>query len=266
MKKLLPLFTLLASSVVLLFASGCVQSYDSKYVRGYRYVANHPEVGSPAWVKWVDDRVDTRYANNRRAEPATQEWYAVVDFYVLRSFDWDYYPTDRYRYHTYTGGTYDRTGDRTNYGSGRGVSDGGLYDGERGYPDYRYRIGDERSYRSDYRRDYRTDYRTRSNYGSSGYASNGRWVQGYRPGYRTDGGSRPGYYRGDYSSADTRDRYYGPARFGDRDDGGSRKYRSNLQLGSLKWKWAVTEALLSGRVPKPPPRSDPWDSQLAPTH
>ncbi len=256
MKKLLPIFNILASAAVLLFAAGCVQSYDSKSIRGYRYVSGHPEVESPAWVKWVDDRVDTRYANNRRAEPATQEWYAVVDFYVLRSFDWDYYPTDRYRYHTYTGGTYDRTGDRTTYGSGRGVSGGGLDDGDRGYPNYRYRIGDERSYRSDYR----------SDYGSSGYASNGRWVQGCRPGSRTYGSSRPGYYRGDDSSADTRDRYYGPARFGDRDDGGSRKYRSNLKLGSLKWKRAVTEALLSGRVPKPPPRSDPWDSQLAPTH
>ena len=173
----------------------------------------------------------------------------MVDFYVLRSVGRDYY-------HTYTGGTYDRTGDRTTYGSGRGVSGGGLDDGDRGYPNYRYRIGDERSYRTDYR----------SDYGSSGYASNGRWVQGCRPGSRTYGSSRPGYYRGDYSSADTRDRYYGPARFGDRDDGGSRKYRSNLKLGSLNWKWAVTEALLSGRVPKPPPRSDPWDSQLAPTH
>jgi hypothetical protein len=37
-------------------------------------------------------------------------------------------------------------------------------------------------------------------------------------------------------------------------------------VGSMEWKRAVDAALGSGRVPIPPPRSDPWDAPLAPTH
>ena len=254
MKKLLSLLPLCAVSAVLFLASGCVRHYDAKSVRGYRYVPNYPEVGSPAWVKWVDDRVDTRYANNRHADPATQEWYAVVDYYVFRSFDWDYYPTGAYRYHTYNGDS----GDRKGFGNERFTADG-----ERGYPDNRYRIGDERGGREG--RDYRT-YGTRSGSTFNGYASKGRWVEGSRSGSRTDRSERPGYHRGDYSSADTRDRYYGPARFNERDQQTNRNNRSRFKVGSIEWKHAVTEALLTGRVPKPPPRSDPWDQPLAPTH
>ena len=255
MKKLFPILTLCAVTAVLMLTSGCVRDYDSKSVRGYRYVPNYPEVGSPAWVKWVDDRVDTRYANNRRAEPATQEWYAVVDYYVLRSFDWDYYPTGAYRYHTYSGDSYDRAGDRRGFGQ-----EGYRADGERGYPDYRYRLGDAPgTYRA-------RSVSTSNRYTSNGYASNGRWVAGSRSGDRTYREERTGYYRGDYSSADTRDRYYGPARFNDRDTRGNRVNRSRFKVGTLEWKQAVTDALLSGRVPKPPPRSDPWDQPLAPTN
>jgi hypothetical protein len=258
MKKLLPFLSFCLAAAMLLFTTGCARHYDSKYVRGY---SSHPEVGTPAWVKWVDDRVDARYANNRRAEPATQEWYAIVDHYVLRSYDWDYYPTGAYRYHTYSGDSYDRTGERRGFGNERYTSDG-----ERGYPDYRYRIGDERRHRSGsgYTSDRYASNRYYSDRSSAnGYARDGRWVTGSR-----SNRDRPAYYRGDYSTGDTRDRYYGPARFGERDreDGRNRDNRSRYKVGSLAWKHAVTEALLSGRVPKPPPRSDPWDQPLAPTH
>ncbi len=249
MKKSLPILTLCALTVVSFLTSGCVRDYDSKSIRGY--TTNHPEVGSPEWVRWVDNRVDTRYANNVRAEPATQEWYAIVDYYVLRGFDWDYYPTGDYRAYRRT---YAGEGDRTDYGN----------EG--------YRI--ER-YGNDYpRSDYRT-YRSRNDYSSNdsptyrsrnGYASNGRWVEGSRSSYRSYGSARAGYYRGDYASAETRDRYSGPARFGQRDYRSHRNNRSQFKVGSLEWKYAVTDALLSGRVPKPPPRSNSWDAPLAPTH
>ena len=42
--------------------------------------------------------------------------------------------------------------------------------------------------------------------------------------------------------------------------------RKHYPLGSIQWKRAVDTELLSGRVPPPPPRSDPWDAPLAPTH
>ena len=48
-----------------------------------------------------------------------------------------------------------------------------------------------------------------------------------------------------------------------------REYRDNrkrYRLGSIEWKRAVDSEILSGRVPPPPPRSDPWDAPLAPTH
>ena len=42
--------------------------------------------------------------------------------------------------------------------------------------------------------------------------------------------------------------------------------RKAYKLGSIEWKRAVDAQILSGRVPPPPPRSDPWDAPLAPTH
>ncbi len=59
------------------------------------------------------------------------------------------------------------------------------------------------------------------------------------------------------------DNYYGPARFASRS--GSYDYGSSYKLGSLEWRRAVTAVILSGRVPAPPPRSDPWDTPLAPS-
>ena len=42
--------------------------------------------------------------------------------------------------------------------------------------------------------------------------------------------------------------------------------RKRFKLGSIEWKRSVDAEILSGRVPPPPPRSDPWDAPLAPTH
>ncbi len=96
----------------------------------------------------------------------------------------------------------------------------------------------------------------------------------YRNDYRRNNPARDGYYnRGNYYGRDNfnnRGSYYGPARFGSRDgysrDGYYGDNRRSLRLGSLEWKRAVDAEILSGRVPPPPPRSDPWDAPLAPTH
>lgn len=88
-------------------------------------------------------------------------------------------------------------------------------------------------YRNEYREDYRRQYRTNSSY------------------------RRP-----------ANPNYIGPARFDSRYDD-SRDYRNDrkrYKLGTVEWKRAVDARILTGRVPAPPPRSDPWDAPLAPTH
>jgi len=70
-------------------------------------------------------------------------------------------------------------------------------------------------------------------------------------------------YRNQYRNEDRR-----PAasrRATDRDNS-YRPDRKRYRLGSVEWKRAVDAEILSGRVPPPPPRSDPWDAPLAPTH
>lgn len=188
MKKLSHLLSLCALATALLFTSGCVQNQDPRYVRGT--VPRHPAIGSPEWLTWVDHRVDTRYSTGQRADPGSQEWYAIVDYQVFRRDTYnDYYPNSYYG----------RDGSRTNYAT------------------------------------------------------------------------RQGSVRGNYPRGSSRDRYYGPARFSDRDG----DYRSNrtsddkrrrYRLGTIEWKTAVTNIILSGRVTAPPPRSDPWDAPLSPTH
>ncbi len=49
-------------------------------------------------------------------------------------------------------------------------------------------------------------------------------------------------------------------------DADYRENRKRYRLGSIEWKRAVDARILGGRVPPPPPRSDPWDAPLAPTH
>ncbi|MCE9611466.1 MAG: hypothetical protein K8R23_14815 [Chthoniobacter sp.] len=242
MKKLLPLLALCAAAVLMILTSGCVQDYDTRYRSGYRYVPRHPEIGTPAWVDWVDKKVDTRYANNIRPEPGSQEWYAIVDYYVLRGDNFDYYPTGYYRDYPYRRSDY--------FGDPEGV---GYSDGSRANVTY-----------------------DRSNVDYGGYRTGRRTSDYYHPPYHfrdryadSTSARKVGYYRGDYASGDTRDRYTGPARFGHRTyaSGDHRnRNRRTYKLGSLEWKHAVTAALLSGRVPKPPPRSDPWDAPLSPTH
>lgn len=188
MKKLAHILALCAVAAVLLTTSGCVQNQDPRYRSGS--VPRNPAIGSPEWLTWVDHRVDTRYLTGVRADPGSQEWYAIVDYQVFRrDYYNDYYPN-----------SYDRNA----------------------------------SYRSNY-------------------------------------ADRQGYRSGDSRYSYARDRYYRPARFADRE----RDYRDNrhyvderrsYRLGSIEWKTAVTSIILSGRVPAPPPRSDPWDAPLAPTH
>lgn len=66
----------------------------------------------------------------------------------------------------------------------------------------------------------------------------------YRNDYRRPAGARDAAYR----------------------DTSYRRDRKRYRLGSVEWKRAVDTEILSGRVPPPPPRSDPWDAPLAPTH
>lgn len=242
MKKLLPLFTLGTLAILMFLTSGCVQDYDARYRTGRRSVPLHPEIGTPAWVSWVDGKVDTRYANNVRPEPGSQEWYAIVDYYVLRGDNFDYYPTGYYRDFPYRRSNYSSDADRTSYTS-EGVTTNSSYD--RTHSDYgEYRTGRRTS---DY---YHPDPRYRSRYGD--------------PSLRTP----RGYDRGDFASSNTRDRYYGPARFGQRtyaSSGHRNRNQHHYKLGSLEWKHAVTHALISGRVPVPPPKADPWDIALSPT-
>ncbi len=106
----------------------------------------------------------------------------------------------------------------------------------------------------------------------------------YANGVRPDPGTQEWYaivdhvvfadYSRDYYRSIYRDQYRSEYRrsFGER--GGAhnyadREYRDNRKrypLGSIEWKRSVDAELLSGRVPPPPPRSDPWDAPLAPTH
>jgi len=70
-------------------------------------------------------------------------------------------------------------------------------------------------------------------------------------------------YRDQYRKEYQRDMRTRDGRYVDHDYRGDRK---NYRLGSIEWKRAVDAEILSGRVPPPPPRSDPWDAPLAPTH
>ena len=62
----------------------------------------------------------------------------------------------------------------------------------------------------------------------------------------------------------TRNREYEGVRYFERCDPPPEPRRPCL--GGMKWKRAVDARLKSGRIPAPPPRSDPWDAPLAPTH
>lgn len=80
------------------------------------------------------------------------------------------------------------------------------------------------------------------------------------------------YYRNIYRSQ-YRNEYRRSFRTGDgramdhsKVDADYRANRKRYKLGSIEWKRAVDSRILSGRVPPPPPRSDPWDAPLAPTH
>ena len=107
-------------------------------------------------------------------------------------------------------------------------------------------------YRDQYRDDYRRNYRTDDgrypghNYAGSYY----RGDRSVRSDYRGDGYARSGY---DYR----RNGYDRPDYRGD---------SSRSRLGTVEWKRAVTYEIVNGHVPPPPPRSDPWDAPLAPTH
>ncbi len=70
-------------------------------------------------------------------------------------------------------------------------------------------------------------------------------------------------YRDQYRKEYQRDMRTRDGRYADHDYRGDRK---TYRLGSIEWKRAVDAEILSGRVPPPPPRSDPWDAPLAPTH
>ena len=172
MKKLAHILSLCAVAAVLLATSGCVQNQDPRYGSGS--VPRSPAIGSPDWLTWVDHRVDTRYLTGQRADPGSQEWYAIVDYQVFRrNYHNDYYPNSDQR-------------------------------------------GNDRS------------------------------------GYVGDRTSRPGSY-----ACRERD---------NRDNRQSVDQRRRYRLGSIEWKNAVTSIIISGRVPAPPARSDPWDAPLAPTH
>ena len=87
-----------------------------------------------------------------------------------------------------------------------------------------------------------------------------RYSNEYRDEYRRYYGTRADYrVRHNYA-----DNYYGPARFESR-DGSNRGDYGRDRLGSIEWKRAVDARILSGRVPKPPPLSDPWDTPLGTT-
>jgi hypothetical protein len=163
MKNLPQILSLCAVSAALLVSSGCVQDQYRTNPNARYTVPRSPYVGSTEWLTWVDNKVDTRYANGNRPEPGTQEWYAVVDHVVF----------------------------------------------------------------SDHSRDY------------------------YRNAYRNQ-----------YSGSD----YQGYART---QDGTTRRYNyaggSGYKLGTLEWRRAVTNVILTGKVPPPPPRSDPWDTPLTTT-
>ena len=183
MKKLSHIPALCAAAAVLLATSGCVQNQDPRYRSGS--VPRNPAIGSPEWLTWVDHRVDTRYSTGVRADPGSQEWYAIIDYQVFR-------------------------------------------------------------------RDYYNDYYPNSYNRNASYRSNYAGRQGYR-----SGDSRSSYGGG---------RTFRPARYAYRDNRQYVDERRRYRLGSIEWKNAVTSIILSGRVPAPPPRSDPWDAPLSPTH
>ncbi len=82
----------------------------------------------------------------------------------------------------------------------------------------------------------------------------------YREDYRRNFGTEPGYG----NSRNYASNYTGPAQFDSR--GGSyRRDGKRYRIGTVEWKRAVDAEILSGRVPPPPPRSDPWDTPLVPT-
>jgi hypothetical protein len=173
MKKLFHLLSLCTVSAALLVSSGCVQNQSR--TTGHYTVPRAPYIGSKEWLTWVDNKVDTRYANGNRPEPGTPEWYAVVDHVVFSDTSRDYY--------------------RNVY---------------------------SREYNQDYQRYYRTGQGPTRRYN---YASNTSGDYGYRG----------------YSS------------------------NSGYKLGTLQWREAVTNVILTGKVPPPPPRSDPWDTPLTTT-
>lgn len=160
MKNLSKTLSVCSLAAVLLASSGCVQD-QTRRVRSAHYVPRSPDVDSKQWITWVDQKVDTRYANGQRPEPGSEEWGAIVDYIVFSDRDRGCYRTVQRR-----------TTSRRNYASD----------------------------------------------------------------------------------------YCGPARFSTRDG----SYRGVYSVCSLQWRQAVTTEILSGRVPAPPPRSDPWDTPLAP--
>ena len=108
----------------------------------------------------------------------------------------------------------------------------------------------------------------------------------YSNGIRPDAGSQEWYaivdhvvfadYSNDYYRSIYRDQYRKEYERNHRtrdgrnypnyNDGAYHGDRKAYKLGSIEWKRAVDAQILSGRVPPPPPRSDPWDAPLAPTH
>ena len=133
MKKYTKFLSLCVLAVTLLVASGCAHHQSDRY--GRRYVPNGPEIGSPDWINWVDQRVDTRYANGVRPDPGSQEWYAIVDHVVFGDYSRDYYRSyelDQYSYpdrNYYPGYNYGDSDRR--YSSGRRYSSNRSFDDDR---------------------------------------------------------------------------------------------------------------------------------------
>ncbi|MEI8107028.1 MAG: hypothetical protein WCI46_04360 [Verrucomicrobiota bacterium] len=92
----------IASALVLIFSSACVQDQPRRSTYTPRSVPRSPTIGTPEWLTWVDHHVDTRYASGPRAEMGSQEWYAIVDYQVFRgNKHLDYYPSGRHDRRTY---------------------------------------------------------------------------------------------------------------------------------------------------------------------
>lgn len=221
MKKITQLLILCALAGVLLGTSGCAGPNTYRY--GKRYVSHGPLVGSPEWISYVDQRVDTRYANGQRPDPGSAEWYAIVDHVVFADYSRDYhrsYGRDQFSYPDRNYYPLDQYGDsERRYTIDRGPAGARRYAG------------------------------SRPNENDSSYADSDRSSSSVRA---SDKNFRP---------IDTRRE---KARFFERcrpiED------RPRYCVGSMEWKRAVDAALAVGHVPPPPPRSDPWDAPLAPTH